>query len=61
MTKLLEEAFEKASRLPGRLQDILATEFIEEIEWESKWDSTLEQSQDLLDRLAAKAKEGQGA
>jgi len=56
MTKLLEEAFQKASQLPSRLQDMLAKEFFEEIEWENKWDDTLERSQDLLDSLAANAK-----
>ena len=55
MTKLLTQAFEKASELPEDLQDQLAQELLEEIEWEARWDSTLEGSQDKLERLADKA------
>ena len=55
MTKLLTEAFEKASSLPEDLQDQLAQEFLEEIAWEARWDETLAGSQDKLDRLAEKA------
>lgn len=55
MTKLLTQAFEKASELPNDLQDQLALEVIEEIEWESRWDQTLAHSQDKLERLAEKA------
>ncbi len=55
MTKLLTQAFEKASELPEDLQDQLAQELLEEIEWEARWDRTLEGSQDKLERLADKA------
>lgn len=55
MTKLLTQAFEKASELPDDLQDQLATEVIEEIEWESRWDQTLVRSQNQLERIAEKA------
>ena len=55
MTKLLAEAFQKASRLPKSVQDQLAQELLEEIEWESRWDETLAKSQDKLDRMADKA------
>ena len=55
MTKLLTQAFEKASELPDELQDQLAIEVIEEIEWESRWDQTLAHSQDKLERLVEKA------
>ncbi len=55
MTKLVTEAFEKAPGLPDELQDQLAQEMLEEIEWEACWDSTLEGSQEKLDRLAEKA------
>jgi len=44
MTKLLTYAFEKASKLPDDLQDQFAQELLEEIERESRWDSTLEGS-----------------
>lgn len=55
MTELLAQAFEKASRLPQDLQDQLARELLEEIEWESSWDRTLANSQEKLERLADKA------
>ncbi|MGB6065253.1 MAG: hypothetical protein WBG50_10615 [Desulfomonilaceae bacterium] len=55
MTKLLTQAFEKASRLPDDLQDQLAQELLEEIEWEARWDNTLAGSQEKLERLAEKA------
>ncbi|MEW6138234.1 MAG: hypothetical protein AB1733_08380 [Thermodesulfobacteriota bacterium] len=55
MTKLLAQAFKKASELPDELQDQLAQELLEEIEWESRWDSTLDGSQETLERLAKKA------
>lgn len=56
MTKLLQKAFQKASKLPDPLQDILAREFIEEMAWEAKWDKTLAESQDVLNALGDKAK-----
>jgi len=55
MTKLLVEAFNRASRLPEGIQDELAKEVLEEIEWEARWDQTLAASQDKLDQLAEKA------
>jgi hypothetical protein len=55
MTKLLTQAFEKASELPDDLQDQLAQELLEEIEWEARWDNTLEASQEKLEGLAKKA------
>jgi hypothetical protein len=41
MTELLEQVFKKASALPLELQDALAREFLQEIEWENRWDKTL--------------------
>jgi hypothetical protein len=55
MTKLLAQAFEKASGLPDDVQDQLAKEMLEEIEWESRWDRTLANSQEKLERLAERA------
>lgn len=55
MTALLEQVFKKASALPVDLQDLLAREFLHEIEWESRWDTTLNHSQDLLKKMTAKA------
>lgn len=55
MTVLLEQLFQRASGLPPELQDVLAREFLLEIKWESRWDKTLERSQDVLNKLTAKA------
>jgi hypothetical protein len=55
MTNLLAQAFQKASELPENIQDELASELLEEIEWESRWDKTLNDSQNALDQLAQKA------
>jgi len=55
MTASLQEAFEKASNLPEDVQELLARELIEEIEWESHWDETLANSQPLLGQLTLKA------
>ncbi len=55
MTKLLTEVFERASRLPESLQDQLARELLDELASESRWERTLAESQDKVDRLAEKA------
>lgn len=55
MTALLEQVIKKAATLPADVQDILATEFLQEIEWESQWDATVEKSQDALDKLTLAA------
>jgi len=55
MTKLLTKAFEQASSLPEDLQDQVATELLDEIAWEARWDQTLANSQDKLDQLAEEA------
>ena len=55
MTKLLAEAFDKASELPENLQDELARELLEELAGEARWDQTLEQSADAIDRMAEQA------
>ena len=52
MTELLEQVFEKASGLPADLQDVLAREFLQEIEWENQWEKAIEKSQDILNKLA---------
>lgn len=52
MTELLRKAFEKASRLPKREQDALASVLLEEIEGEQQWDATLVDTQDELSGLA---------
>jgi len=55
MTKLLAEAFDRASKLSEGLQDDIARELLDEIEWETRWDKTLVSSQEKLERLADKA------
>ena len=55
MTMLLKQAFEKASQLPDDLQDQLAQEVLEDIAGELQWDTTLAQSEALLEQLAAQA------
>ncbi len=55
MVAALQEAFQKASGLPEEVQELLAKELLSEIEWETRWDETLANSQPLLDRLTAKA------
>ncbi len=55
MTALLQEAFQKASALPEDVQELVAKELLDEIEWEASWDHTLADSQPLLDRLTEKA------
>ena len=57
MTKLLKQAFAKASELPSNLQDELARELLDELDAEKKWDQTLLGSQDMLEKLAQKALE----
>ena len=55
MTKLLTEAFEKASSLSEDLQNQIAREIVEAMAGEERWDQTLAESQDQLDRLSEKA------
>jgi predicted thioredoxin/glutaredoxin len=55
MTKLLQEAFQKASNLPEELQDELAREVLDELVREIKWDETLANSSNMLDAMAQDA------
>lgn len=55
MTKTLQKAFEAASRLPERDQDALAAAILEELATEGRWDATLAQSANALERLADEA------
>jgi hypothetical protein len=55
MTKLLTEDFEKAARLPDGLQDEIATELLEELAWEGRWERALADSGGAVDELARKA------
>lgn len=57
MTSALEKAFAKAAALPDSVQDQLAEQLTDEISGESAWEDTLANSQELLEALAAKARE----
>jgi hypothetical protein len=51
MTKLLEKAFEKASKLPEAEQNVIAKWLLEELEIERNWEKSFSESEDVLDYL----------
>lgn len=55
MTKLLEKAFEVATKLPPDEQDALAAIVLDEISSEGRWDEVFAKSQDVLSALAQEA------
>jgi hypothetical protein len=55
MTKVLEKAFDEASKLSESEQDALGEWLLAEIESEREWDRAFARSQDLLARLAKEA------
>ncbi len=55
MTKLLTEAFERASERPENLQDEFARQLLEELAGEARWDQTLVESGDAIDKMAEEA------
>jgi len=55
MTELLEQMFKRASTPSPKLQNILANQFLQEIEWETQWNNTFNKSQGLLDKFVLKA------
>lgn len=55
MTKLLQKAFDEASKLPEVEQNALAKWVIEELEAERSWEKTFAASEDILDKLADEA------
>lgn len=55
MTKLLEEAFKKASKLSEAEQNALAKWLLEELEDEKKWEKAFSESEDVLGQLADEA------
>jgi hypothetical protein len=55
MTKLLEKAFEVATKLPPEQQDELAALVLDEISSEKRWDEAFAKSQDVLSALAKEA------
>lgn len=56
MTRLLEEAFRKASELSEAEQDALAASILADLEDERRWSEAFANSQDLLAELAAEAR-----
>ena len=57
MTTLLSEAIKKMEDLPPELQDEIAKQILEDIEFELKWQTALAQPQGKLEKLAEKALE----
>jgi hypothetical protein len=55
MTKLLEQVFDKVSKLPDREQNVVAKWILEEMEMEKSWDKTFAESENILDNLADEA------
>jgi hypothetical protein len=55
MTKVLEKAFNEASKLTENEQDALGEWLLNEIQSEREWDRAFARSQDLLARLANEA------
>lgn len=55
MSKLLEKAFEEASKLPKREQEALAQWLLAELESERRWEERLSESAVDLARLAEEA------
>jgi len=55
MTKLLEEAFEEAARLPEEQQNSIASWLLAELRSEQKWTDAFARSTDKLSGLADEA------
>ncbi|HWP44539.1 MAG TPA: hypothetical protein VNO14_14935 [Blastocatellia bacterium] len=55
MTRLLEKAFEEASKLPEEDQDALAQELLDDLACEMRWAEAFAKSQDKLALLAKEA------
>ncbi|MEA3543775.1 MAG: hypothetical protein U9R69_00980 [Thermodesulfobacteriota bacterium] len=55
MTKMLDNAFAVAAKLPAIEQNTLARWMIEEIESDKKWDKLFAESEDTLSLLAIEA------
>jgi hypothetical protein len=55
VTELLKRAFELVSQLPIEEQDAIATQLIEEVEAEARWDASFARSHDFLEQMADEA------
>ncbi len=56
MTKLLEKAFNQASKLADSSQDAIAAIILDELEDEKKWETSFANSQESLSKLATKVR-----
>ncbi|MGH7177188.1 MAG: hypothetical protein ACREJC_07405 [Tepidisphaeraceae bacterium] len=56
MTKLLEEAFSQASKLPPEEQDAVAARLLQELADDRQWDDAFEKSQDQIAKMAKKVR-----
>lgn len=52
MTESLQEAFQRAARLPPEEQDKLASVILADLESEERWERAFTESQDVLAKLA---------
>ena len=57
MTKVLEKAFDEASKLPEKEQDELGKWLLAEIESDRNWDQVFARSHNQISRLASEALE----
>ena len=55
MTKILQDAFDEASKLPAAEQDALGRLLLEELASERRWEELFAKSHDLLAELADQA------
>ncbi len=56
MTKLLEQAFQEAAKLPAAEQELLAARLLAELAVDDDFDRAISQSGDKLARMAAEAR-----
>jgi hypothetical protein len=57
MTKLLQEAFEAVSQLSDDEQDRIALRLMEELDDETRWETSFAASQDVLRKMAEEARD----
>ena len=55
MTKILNNAFKEASKLPEIEQNIIGKWLIDEIAADKKWNKSFAESEDVLEQLAKEA------
>ncbi len=61
MTEVLARAFAAAAELPAEDQKYIAWRIMEEVAEETKWTDSFARSLDVLDRMAAEAKQEHAA